>query len=105
VTIQVSTTDARTAKALELLSGADKWLKITSKANGRRYYVVPGFNGALYWANLVECTCPDHTRRGTRRGTRCKHIIAVALHVSRVNTARRLAPKAVRVPLVARLSA
>jgi uncharacterized Zn finger protein len=102
VTIQVSTTDPRTARALELLSGADRWLKITSKANGRRYYVVPGSDGALYWANLVECTCPDHTRRGTR----CKHIIAVALHVSRVNTARRLAPRpAARVPLVARLSA
>jgi predicted nucleic acid-binding Zn finger protein len=102
MTITVSTTDARTAKALELLGGADRWLKITSKANGRRYYVVPGSNGALYWANLVECTCPDHARRGIR----CKHIIAVALHVSRVNIARRLAPRpSARVPLVARLSA
>jgi hypothetical protein len=102
VTIQVSTTDARTAKALELLGGADRWLKVTSKANGRRYYVVPGSDGALHWANLVECSYPDHTRRGAR----CKHMLAVALHVSRVNTARRLASgPAGRVPLVARLSA
>jgi uncharacterized Zn finger protein len=102
MTIQVSTTDARTAKALAILETAPSWLKITSKANGRRYYVVSGSNGALYWTNLVECTCPDHARRGTR----CKHIIAVALHVSRVNTARRLASRpAVRVPLVARLQA
>jgi predicted nucleic acid-binding Zn finger protein len=84
VTIQVSTTDARTAKALELLSGADRWLKIRRKADGVKLYVVPGSNGRVYWVNLHECSCPDHTNRGVA----CKHMTAVALHVARVNAER-----------------
>ena len=85
MTIQVGTTDARTAKALELLSGADRWLKITRKRDGRRFYVVPSSDGQrLYWTNLTECNCPDFIGRGGR----CKHMLAVALHVARVDAER-----------------
>jgi len=86
VTIQVSTQDQRTAKALELLSGADRWLKITSKVDGRRYYVVPASDGQhLYWVRPDSCTCPD----ATRRGLTCKHQIAAALFVAKVNAERK----------------
>jgi len=119
MTIQVSTQDARTAKALELLSGADRWLKITSKLDGRRYYVVPSSDGHhLYWVRPDSCTCPD----ATRRGITCKHRIAAALFVARVNAERtpgraacagcartsvyhKAACKGVRVPLLGRLMA
>jgi hypothetical protein len=89
MTIRVSITDARTAKALELLSGADRWLKIRRKADGVKLYVVPGSHGRVYWTNLHECTCPD----AVNRGVECKHRIAVALHVAKVNAER---PKARR---------
>ena len=85
MTIQVSTTDARTARAIELLATADRWLKITSKADGRRYYVVPGSNGRVYWARPDACSCPD----ATRRGVTCKHMVATALWVAKVNAERR----------------
>jgi hypothetical protein len=84
MTIQVSTTDARTAKALELLSGADRWLKIRRKADGVKLYVVPGSNGRVYWTNLHECACPD----ARHRGITCKHMLAVTLHVARVHAER-----------------
>jgi hypothetical protein len=85
VTIQVSTTDARTAKAIELLASADRWLKITSKVDGRRYYVVPGSNGRVYWARPDGCSCPD----ATHRGVTCKHMVATALYVAKVNAERK----------------
>jgi len=85
VTINVSTQDARTAKALELLSGADRWLKITSKLDGRRYYVVPGSTGRVYWARPDACSCPD----ATHRGVTCKHMVATALYVAQVNAERQ----------------
>ena len=87
MTLTIDTTDARTAKAIELLATADRWLKITSKTDGRRYYVVPGSNGRIYWAR------PD----ATHRGLTCKHQLATALYVATVNAERqqpkRRAPK------------
>ena len=85
MTIQVSTTDARTARAIELLATADRWLKITSKVDGRRYYVVPGSNGHVYWARPDACSCPD----ATHRGVTCKHMVATALYVAKVNAERK----------------
>lgn len=97
MTIQVSTTDARLAKALALLSGADRWLKIRRKSDGRKFYVIPGSNGKLYWTNLQECSCPDRQQRRVY----CKHMLAAAFHVAQVlgDEARRalepVAPKPV----------
>ena len=86
MTINVSTQDARTAKSLELLASADRWLKITSKVDGRRHYVVPSSDGQhLYWVRPDSCTCPD----ATRRGLTCKHMIAAALFVAKVNAGRK----------------
>ncbi len=97
MTIQVSTTDARTAKAIALLATADRWLKITSKVDGRRYYVVPGSNGRVYWARPDACSCPD----ATHRGVTCKHMVATALYAAKVN-AERQQPK--RKPVTPRAS-
>ncbi len=85
MTIQVSTTDARTARAIALLATADRWPKITSKTDGRRYYVVPGSNGRVYWARPDACSCPD----ATHRGVTCKHMVATALWVATVNAERQ----------------
>ena len=57
MTIQISTQDARTAKALELLAGADRWLKIRRKADGAKFYAIPSADGRHdYWTNLQECS-------------------------------------------------
>jgi hypothetical protein len=86
MTSQVSTTDARTAKALELLSGADRWLKITSKLDGRRYYAIPSSDGKhVYWARPDACSCPD----AAHRGVTCKHQIAAVLWVAKRNAERK----------------
>ena len=81
MTIQVSTTDQRTARALDVLATADQWLKIRRKSDGAKFYVVPGSNGRVYWVNLNECSCPDSQHRADLT---CKHRIAVALHVARL---------------------
>jgi hypothetical protein len=86
MTIQVSTTDARTAKVLVLLSGADSWLKITSKLDGRRYYAIPSSDGQhVYWVRPDARTCPD----ATRHGVVCKHQIAAGLWVAKRNAERK----------------
>ncbi len=86
MTIQVNTQDQRTAKALELLSTADRWLKITSKVDGRRYYAIPSSDGQhVYWTRPDACSCPD----ATRRGVTCKHMVATALYVAKVNAERK----------------
>ncbi len=85
MTIQVSTTDRRTARALDVLATADRWLKIRRKSDGAKFYVVPGSNGRLYWVNLTECSCPDSQHRPELT---CKHRLAVALHAARVNAKR-----------------
>jgi hypothetical protein len=91
MTITVNTQDARTAKALELLSGADRWLKITSKLDGRRYYAIPSSDGKhVYWARPDACSCPD----ATHRAITCKHQIAAGLWVAKRNAERQgRAPK------------
>ncbi len=81
MTITVSTADPRSVKALAVLETADRWLKIRRKSDGAKFYVVPGSNGRVYWTNLQECSCPDFLHRGGE----CKHRLAVALHVARVN--------------------
>jgi len=86
MTIQVSTTDARTARAIALLATADRWLKITSKVDGRRYYAIPSSDGQhVYWTRPDSCTCPD----ATHRGVTCKHMVATALWVAKVNAERQ----------------
>ena len=91
MTLTIDTTDQRTAKALELLASADRWLKIRRKSDGAKFYAMPSSDGQhVYWTNLAECSCPDSQHRGIQ----CKHRIAVALHVAQVNAQpKRRAPK------------
>ena len=82
--VTVSTDDPRSCKALGLLEGADKWLKIRRKGDGVKFYVIPGSAGHVYWTNCGECSCPD----AQHRGVECKHITAVKLYVAKVQAER-----------------
>jgi len=84
MTITVSTADPRSCKALALLKGAEQWLKIRRKGDGVKFYVIPGSQGHVYWTNCAECSCPD----AQQRGSVCKHITAVKLHVAKVQAER-----------------
>ena len=84
MTITVSTADPRSCKALALLEGAEQWLKIRRKSDGVKFYVIPGSAGHVYWTNCGACSCPD----AQQRGSVCKHITAVKLHVAKVQAER-----------------
>jgi predicted nucleic acid-binding Zn finger protein len=77
--VTVSTEDRRSCKALALLEGAGKWLKIRRKSDGVKFYVIPGSAGHVYWTNCAECSCPD----AQQRGVECKHITAVKLYCAK----------------------
>jgi hypothetical protein len=79
MTIEVSTADPRSVKALALLDTAATWMKGHRKQDGRSFFVIPGSRGRVYWVDTRECTCPDHTRRDVI----CKHITAVRLWVAK----------------------
>ncbi len=80
MTITVSTADPRSLKALALLEGADRWQKGHTKA-GRSFYAVPSQSSTvLHMADTRACTCRDFERRQDA----CKHVLAVRLHVARL---------------------
>ena len=80
MTITVSTADPRSLKALALLEGADRWQKGHTK-DGRSFYAVPSQSGTvLHMADTRACTCRDFERRQEA----CKHVLAVRLHVARL---------------------
>ena len=87
MTIQISTADPRSLKALALLETADRWTKAHRKADGRPFFVIPGSNGRVYWTDQVSCTCPD----AAHRGVTCKHQLAVRLWNARQHEAARRA--------------
>ena len=68
--------DGRMARALELLPQARTWRHGTRKSDGRRFHLVPGSTGKVYWTTATSCSCPDFQNRGLT----CKHSLAVALH-------------------------
>ena len=80
MTITVSTADPRSLKALALLAGADRWQKGHTR-DGRSFYAVPSQSGdVLHMADTRACTCRDYERRQDA----CKHVLAVRLHVARL---------------------
>ena len=93
MTITVSTSDPRSLKALELLAGADRWIRGLRKADGRSFYAVPSqTSSAVYMVDTRECTCRDFTERRQP----CKHVTAVRLHVARLKLAEKARPSAAR---------
>ncbi len=74
MTITVSTADPRSVKALEVLASAPRWLKIRRKADGTKFYVIPGSKGVAHWTATdgSGCTCKGYRYRGT-----CSHVLAV----------------------------
>ncbi len=69
--IVIDTTDFRDIKALQLAAGAEHWEQLP---NGG--FSIRSSDGLeRYRVSEFACTCPDH-----RRGQRCKHMRAVAIH-------------------------
>jgi len=75
MTVEVSTTDPRSLKALAVLATADRWTKGHRKSDGRSFFVIPGSRGHTYYTDQSACTCPDVRERGSV----CKHQLAVRL--------------------------
>ena len=76
--VTVSSDDARSVKALALLAASDRWTKGHRKSDGRPFFVIHGSNGAVYWTDCRDCTCPDFARNAPQElGFACKHILAV----------------------------
>ena len=78
--VQVSSSDPRSLKALDILQTAEQWTKGHRKSDGAAFFVIPSSSGSrLYWTNTRECTCPD----AIQRGVTCKHQFAVRLWLAR----------------------
>ena len=67
MTIEVSTTDPRSLKALQILETADRWIRGRRKSDGRSFFAIPGSDGRVYCADTRECTCPDRQQRQVER--------------------------------------
>src|SRR3712207_2978673 len=80
MTVELSTADPRSVKALALLPQARTWTTGYRKADGRAFLIAAGSNGHSYYVDArgSECTCPD---RQTRRVAACKHMLAARLLV------------------------
>ena len=76
MTIELSSTDQRSVKALAILGQAHTWTHGTRKSDGLAFAVVPASKpGHTYYVSELGCTCPD----ATRRGGVCKHRTAYRL--------------------------
>lgn len=76
MTVTVSSTDPRAAKALALLARAHAWTHGRRKCDGLPFAIVAGSKpGTTYMVSELGCTCPD----ANRRGVQCKHQTAYRL--------------------------
>jgi len=82
VTIEVSTDNRRSVKALAILATSDRWHRGHRKEDGRPFYAVPSSGAATryYLVDVRACTCPDHASRGVA----CCHILAVRMRVAQL---------------------
>jgi len=82
MSILVDSTDPRGPKAVALAADSGQWLKCRDH-HGRKAYGIPSSTGrgAYHLATRTSCTCKDF-RYG--HGRRCKHVLAVELHVALV---------------------
>ena len=94
MTITIDSQDPRAVAALELMTQAGQWGKAHLR-DGQKFYAVPSRTqpNVRYLVDQHACTCPDHKYRGVD----CAHILAVRLHVARVNGPRRPRPTAAQV--------
>src|SRR5207248_9479906 len=87
MTIEVSTSDPRSVKALAILADSGQWLKLRTR-DGRRFYGVRSQANPemVYAVDCHGCDCPDFLKRlEAGRSGPCKHMLAVQLHCARVN--------------------
>ena len=75
--VEVSTSNARSLKALAILATAATWTKGHTK-DGRSFFSIPSSSGHIYWTDSRECTCSDFLNRQRT----CKHILAVRLWIA-----------------------
>ena len=76
MTVTVSSTDPRSAKALALLARAHTWTHGRRKCDGLPFAIVAGSKPeTTYMVSELGCTCRD----ANRRGVMCKHQTAYRL--------------------------
>src|SRR5438067_13312200 len=80
VTIEVSTSDPRSVKALAILADSGQWLKLRTR-DGRKFYGVRSQASpeTVYSVDCHGCDCPDFLKRLEfgRASSPCKHVLAV----------------------------
>ena len=80
--VEVSTTDARSLKALAILATCGTWTKGHTK-EGRSFFSIPSASGHIYWTDSRQCTCPDFVQRAPLVAAfACKHVLAVRLWIA-----------------------
>ena len=86
MTIEVSTDNRRSVKALAILATSDRWHRGHRKEDGRPFYAVPSSSDPTryYLVDVRACTCPDHASRGVE----CCHILAVRMRVAQLTAAK-----------------
>ncbi len=85
MTVTIDSRNPRSVAALGLMLRAGSWPRCHLK-DGQKYYAVPSRSrpGLYHLADTQACTCEDHKNRNTE----CAHILAVRLHVARVQARR-----------------
>ncbi len=75
---------------MQLAAEPERWLTGRSKANGRRFFVIPGSEGIAHWtaADGSGCTCRGFAYRG-----QCSHVLAVKLRQDRERSALQTADR------------
>ena len=71
MTITISSDDPRSIKAIEIASGAERWLKCRTRIDGRKVYGVPSQSAPNVY-HLVDqhsCTCQDASVTPARRAS------------------------------------
>jgi hypothetical protein len=79
VTIEISSENPRSIRAIELAAGASSWLKCRTKDGQRKAYGVPSRSkpGVYHLVDNQSCDCQDAQRHP---GQACMHVLAVRLH-------------------------
>ena len=71
------------AGARMLLDDPTRWTSARRKSDGRRFWIVKGRSGGVYYCDATACTCPSGRHRGV-----CSHQVAAVMREAR-EAARR----------------
>jgi hypothetical protein len=95
MTIEISSDNPRSIRAIELASGAAQWLKCRTR-DGRKVYAVSSRSksGLYHLVDNQSCDCQDAKRHA---GQPCMHVLAVRLDCELVK-AQQSKPRVQRSP-------